>query len=163
METWASTCGTYTVVLEPRFGRDSAALAREHVPKEIGSALVGRYSPDGKSATVVGMAPVPADSKSYRYGFVRGTRGLREFFARMFAKTRGRRHYVGEWHSHPGGEAEPSPTDDENMGEIARDPDARCPECILVLVALNGDDVERGVFVYSKTRGRVKLVRRTTG
>jgi len=160
METWTSTCGTYAVVLESRFAKDSTALARDHAPKEIGSALVGRYAPDGKRATVVGMAPVPADSKSYRYEFVRGIRGLREFFASLFAKTNGRQHYVGEWHSHPGGEAEPSSTDDENMGGIARDPVARCPECILVLVAINGDAVERGVFVYSKARGRVKLVRR---
>ncbi len=159
METWTSTCGTYTVVLESRFVDQSIALARKHVPNEIGSALLGRYSADGSVATVMGMAPVPADSRSNRYGFIRGTRGLRDFFAAVFAKTRGRHHYVGEWHSHPGGEPSPSPTDTENMEGIARDASARCPECILVIVALDGERVERGVFVYSKARGRVTLGR----
>ncbi len=160
METWISTCRTYTVVLEARFISESVALARKHVPNEIGSALLGRYSADGTVATVIGMAPVPTDSKSFRYGFVRGTRGLRDFFAGVFAKTRGRQHYVGEWHSHPGGDPDPGATDDENMGGIARDASARCPECILVVVALEGECVERGVFVYSTTRARVALTPR---
>lgn len=161
METWTSQCGAYTVVLEDRFLREALELARKHVPKEIGSALVGRYSADGNAARVVGVAPVPPDSKSYRYKFVRGTVGLRAFFADVFSKSRGRQHYVGEWHSHPGGAPVPSPTDDKNQEDIVRDVTARCPECILVIVALGGARVERGVFVYSKTRGRVSLLRST--
>jgi proteasome lid subunit RPN8/RPN11 len=160
METWTSKCGTYTVVLEESFIYEAAELARKHAPREIGSALLGRYSADGKLARIVGTAPVPPDSKSYRYRFIRGTVGLREFFDAVFAKTFGQQHYVGEWHSHPGGAPTPSRTDNENQEDIARDAAARCPECILVLVALQGDRVARGVFVYSNTRGRVSLERR---
>jgi hypothetical protein len=46
------------------------------------------------------------------------------------------------------------------MFAIARDPKAKCPECVLLIVATTGNDAEIGAFVYSRTRGRVPLSRR---
>lgn len=159
MQTWRSSCGTYRVVLASQFLDESSCLAGEYYPNEVGTSLVGTYSDDGWDATVVEVAPLTPDSTGGSSWFMRGMRGLRSYFVGLFKKSGGLSHYVGEWHSHPDGTPIPSPTDDRNMMDIAADPEARCPECILVLVAFNAAGAETAVYVYSKARGRVALER----
>lgn len=135
-------------------------LAASHFPNEVGTSIVGSYSDDGNHAVLESLAPVTSDSRGARTSFYRGGSGLLEFFRSIFSSSRGRKHYVGEWHSHPGGQPWPSGTDDSNMLGIARDLTAKCPECILVIVAEHKEAAaEFGVFVYSRTRGRVILSR----
>lgn len=45
-----------------------------------------------------------------------------------------RRYYLGEWHFHPGGAAEPGPTDTEQMAKIMQSASYKCPEPVLLLV-----------------------------
>jgi hypothetical protein len=45
------------------------------------------------------------------------------------------------------------------MFAIARDPDSRCPEAVLVILAVDDERVETGVYVYSDARGRTTLRR----
>lgn len=147
----------YTVHLDVQFVQTAVDLACKHFPNEVGTALVGSYTDDGWQATVCDVAPITPDSKGGRSWFTRGLQGLRGFFAGIFTETKGRTHYVGEWHSHPGGDPVPSPTDDQNMMDIVKDPTARCSECILVIVGLGSDHVESAVYIYSAARGRVDL------
>jgi integrative and conjugative element protein (TIGR02256 family) len=157
MEIWRSACGRYTVRLANVFVDAATRTARYHYPSEVGAPLVGTYSDDGREAQVSEVGPLPRDSRASRFAFERGVHGLRDFFGRVFKRTRGLSHYVGEWHSHPEGAPVPSATDDAAMLAIARDPQARCPECVLVLVALRGTIANTGVYVYSRERGRVDL------
>ena len=154
---WRSSCGTYDVTVSTTCLQSMARLARSHLPREVGTALSGSYSDDGHMASVTGLAPVSPDSRGARFSFYRGARGLFEHFHSLFRSSRGRTHYVGEWHSHPGGAPYPSGTDDRNMFAIARDPHTLCPESILLIFAVAGHREELGVFVYSKGRGRVVL------
>src|SRR5258708_21715385 len=64
--------------------------------------------------------------------FYRGARGLFEFFRDLFRSSGGVVHYVGQWHSHPHAPPFPSPTHHSNAMAVARDPKARCPECVHV-------------------------------
>lgn len=155
--TWRSKNGEYNVSISRRVFGDMVRLARGHAPKEIGTALVGSYADNGHEALVTQLAPVTADSRSGRFTFHRGVAGLRRFLRHVFLASQGRTHYVGEWHSHVGGAPIPSLTDEENMMEIAGAPNARCPECILIILGLNGDAVDLGVYVFSRTRGRIAL------
>jgi integrative and conjugative element protein (TIGR02256 family) len=132
-------------------------LAATHHPNEVGTSLVGTYSDDGHRATVTALAPLTNDSRGARSTFYRGASGLGQFFRGLFTSSKGLAHYVGEWHSHPGGVPTPSGTDDANMFAIASAAEAKCPECILMIVATNGDRAELGVFVYSRTRGRIEM------
>lgn len=159
VETWRSGAGDYTVLLTDDFLEAAVTLARRTFPREVGTALVGSYSDDGTQATVTGVAPLSPDSKGSRFRFQRGVQGLRDFFSRLFRLSRGTVHYVGEWHSHPGGAPTPSRTDDNNMQEIADAPSALCPECILVILGLTTDESSTGVYVYSRTRRRLRLTR----
>jgi Prokaryotic homologs of the JAB domain len=156
LETWRSDSRLYTVVLEDEFLRESARLARAHVPNEVGTALYGRYGDDGRVAHVSGLGPLAPDSRGAQLSFIRGVRGLREFFSKLFRTTRGTVHYVGEWHSHPGGAPYPSGMDDQNMMAIANDVAAQCPEAVLVILGVS-DHISRSVYVYSRARGRVAL------
>ena len=156
-QSWRSTCGSYTVILETRFLEESSRLARQHYPREVGTSLVGSYRDDGWRAHVHHVAPLTPDSVGGTAWFRRGMRGLWSYFSRVFSETWGLSHYVGEWHSHPDGAAIPSRTDDRNMMAIARDSDARCSECLLVLLSVRTDLVEPAVFVYSRDRGRIDL------
>lgn len=133
-------------------------LAIEHAPNEVGTSLVGSYSDDGTRAVVRDLAPVSNDSRGSRFSFMRGVQGLAEFFASVFRRSNGLQHYVGEWHSHPGGNPVPSPIDDANQSAIARDIRTECPEAILVIIGGEADAFDDlGVFIYSRTSGRVEL------
>ncbi|WP_437594949.1 Mov34/MPN/PAD-1 family protein [Sorangium sp. So ce1000] len=157
--TWRSACGAYTVRIGLRCIRTIAKMARQHYPNEVGTSLVGTYSDDGSTATVNRIAPLARDSRGGRMNFVRGAAGLTEFFSRLFDKSRGRAHYVGDWHSHPNGAPIPSSTDWETTRAFACNPKALCPECLLVVVSVTPAVVELGVYVYSATQGRVILHR----
>lgn len=155
--TWRSPDGKYTVSISSEAFEDMVRLAREQAPVETGTALVGSYSDDGHQAVVTALAPMSADSRGERFRFHRGVAGLRRFLSRVFNSSGGRTHYVGEWHSHPGGAPVPSATDEENAMEIAVDPKAQCAECIFVILGLRGQTAELGIYVFSRTRGRVDL------
>jgi proteasome lid subunit RPN8/RPN11 len=155
---WQSTCGRYNVRITRRAFRSMLALAARHIPNEVGTPLVGSYSDDGHRAAVHAIAPLPDDSHGSPSSFIRGIRGLGAFFGRLVARFRGRRHYVGEWHSHPGGSSTASPTDDRNQAAIAADPKADCPESVLIIV---GGEVPTaptlGLYVYSRAMGKIVL------
>lgn len=155
---WISDDGRYSVKIRNVVLRRMRDLAVKHAPNEVGTALVGSYSDDGHSATVHDLAPLTTDSKGSRFSFVRGVHHLPAFFSAVYRKSKGRRHYVGEWHSHPNGSAASSQTDDHNQTAIANDHDTDCPEAILVI--LGGDNrsfPDIAAFVYSRTAGRVAL------
>lgn len=155
--SWSSPDGAYVVTIGNECFDAMVRLARKHVPVEIGTPLVGSYSDDGRQAHMSALAPVSADSHGARTTFHRGVAGLRRYFRELFKSSRGRSHYVGEWHSHPGGAPFPSPTDETNMLEIANDPKAECAECILLILGLDEAGTDLAVYVFSRARGRVDL------
>ncbi|HKH36596.1 MAG TPA: Mov34/MPN/PAD-1 family protein [Rubrobacter sp.] len=55
-------------------------------------------------------------------------------------RRRKRRYYLGEWHFHPGGAAEPSPTDTEQMAKIMHSASYKCPEPVPLLVGCPAGD-----------------------
>ncbi|MBL7076275.1 MAG: Mov34/MPN/PAD-1 family protein [Kiritimatiellae bacterium] len=133
-------------------------LSKQHLPRETGASVYGTYSRDGFHAAVLGNGPVASDSVCGRFSFLRGAKGATSCFSDIFKRSRGRQHYVGEWHSHPGGPTTPSTLDNRTLRAIAVDRATNCPECILLLI---GGDIANqprlGVYVYSRERGRVDL------
>jgi hypothetical protein len=99
---WRSEDGRYIVEISDVVIALMRELAVEHSPNEVGTSLVGSYSDDGHRATIDALAPLSSDSRGSRFSFVRGVQDLAAFFSTIFRKSQGHRHYVGEWHSHPG-------------------------------------------------------------
>lgn len=157
---WQSKCGRYSVSISAACMAKTLQTARAHYPHEVGTSLVGHYSKDGFDAYVMDTAPLTPDSRGSPRFFHRGIGGLRRFYVRLRRRHRGKRHYVGEWHSHPGKPPIPSAIDDQSQASISASTETNCPESILVIVggALL-EEPELGVYVYSRRRGRVDLAR----
>ena len=133
-------------------------MVRAHYPNEVGTSLVGCYSENGFEVSVLDLAPLSPDSKGSRTSFYRGVAGLGKFFIKLRQTFSGKRHYVGEWHSHPNAAPLPSQTDDLHQLAIAKDTNTGCPECILILIGHTLSNVnEIGVFAYSRKQGKVLL------
>jgi proteasome lid subunit RPN8/RPN11 len=156
--TWRSTCGQYTVRVTKRAYWSVVKLATQHSPNEVGTSLVGSYSDDGYRAIVHSIAPLSSDSQGSPTAFFRGVRGLREFFGTLVARFRGHRHYIGEWHSHPGGSPASSSTDDHNQAAIASDKATDCPESILLIIGGTfPTHPNLRLYIFSRTRGKLEL------
>ncbi len=105
--------------------------------KETGGILIGYYSADLNLATVLRATGAPNDSRSGSTWFTRGIAGLDEMLRRAW---RADQHYLGEWHYHPGGLPEASPSDRAQMHKIASDPKMQCATPVLLILGDLGDD-----------------------
>lgn len=131
--------GRFGVHLEPAalaLILDACASVGDH---ETGGILVGKYSPDLRTARITGASTAPADGKSGRTHFVRGVRGLQAWLAQLWARRSG--HYLGEWHFHPHADPTPSLRDVRQMEEIADSPHYHCRQPVILVVG--GDPLGR--------------------
>jgi proteasome lid subunit RPN8/RPN11 len=158
---WQSDCGRYTVHLDAPLLRKISKIAYEHLPNEVGSSLSGFYTEDGFDAFVVDTAPVPPDSSGDRTAFKRGVKGLKDFFSSLTGNRESQQqHYVGEWHSHPTGGAQPSSTDMKSGMDIAHDEDVPCKEVVsLILGNVGASTPDLSMTVYSASDGAITLSR----
>ena len=130
-----SADGRFGLVIGNRQLERLHALCAASHPLETGGVLTGYYNAGHDTAVVTRAAGPPPDSQRERTRFYRGTQGLNGMLGRLWQK---REYYLGEWHYHPGGAAQPSATDVKQMQEIARDTPSHCPEPILLLIGANG-------------------------
>ena len=154
---WISTCGRYTVFLSQDCFKKIISIGEKCLPNEIGSSLIGYYSLDGYEAFIKEISPIPSDSVSSRFSFLRGTKGLKKYYKEL-VKRNSNKIYLGEWHTHPFGPSSPSGLDDINQFAISNDKKTNCTESILLI--LGGDikyNPELGCMVYSKKRGKIIL------
>jgi Prokaryotic homologs of the JAB domain len=113
---------------------DQMAVIASDPESETGGILVGRYASAGRVACVELAAPPPGDSEAGLDWFKRGSEGLAELLVEQWNLPE-RRYYVGEWHFHPLGSAEPSRQDREQMREVATDKRYRCARPILIIAS----------------------------
>lgn len=115
-----------------------SALRRPAVKRrlrETGGILIGKYSPDLRTAFVTRVQGPPPDSRAGSTWFVRGVRGLQRVLSRYWARGE---YYLGEWHYHPGA-PNPSPEDLQQMMAIAGSVAYCCPEPLLCIVGSRGE------------------------
>lgn len=134
------------------------ADSKAHRPFETGGVLIGRYVAENETALVTSVV-TPPDSRRGRAWFERGTRDLGSSLRALWARPADRRdYYLGEWHSHPGGAALPSPTDLQQMQSIAQTESYQCPEPILLI--LGGDEGRwvAAAYVFPRNLPWVRLI-----
>lgn len=155
---WRSSDGLYTVVISRHALKRMSRLAKEHIPNEVGTSLVGSYSEDGYTAFVLDIAPLPSDSKASPVSFVRGVLGMKEFYKGLTKRFRKTRFYIGEWHSHPFAEPDSSSQDKSTHEEIARDKVTGCSEVVMIVLGGDFHKVRHlNVSVYSSRMGLIEL------
>lgn len=129
-----------------RFGLDVAekqvaemlGLCQRSSPRETGGILLGHYSEAHDCALVTSVTGAPADSRSGRTWFDRGVQGLQDKIDRLWRHRK--YYYLGEWHFHPFAAPRLSPTDLQQVQEIAESEQYHCPEPVLLII---GNDPPR--------------------
>ena len=101
---------------------------------ETGGVMVGYYSDELDQAIVTEVSKKPDDSKSSGFTFVRGAKGLLNFFKNIWPY---RRYYLGEWHFHPFAKPNPSGDDFEAIKEIKVNPNYDCKIPLLLILGGN--------------------------
>ncbi|WP_372367705.1 Mov34/MPN/PAD-1 family protein [Candidatus Uabimicrobium sp. HlEnr_7] len=129
---WRSHCGDYNVNITNECLSNIIGLACQFYPLETGTSLVGSYSKDGYTANILGITPLPTDSKHGKFAFNRGVFGLKKFYQELWSTKKW--FYLGEWHSHPEMQPIPSIQDDTTQFEITQDFETRCSESILLIL-----------------------------
>lgn len=150
---------SYFAVMPPvevRLSTDILAAVSDEAGRagrdETGGILIGYY--DGELTAVVDeVVPMPRDSTFGRSWFRRGQHGLDDLLRNRWRKGL---HYVGEWHSHPGGDPAPSGPDRAAMSRIVADPLYRCPAPILLIVGGRAPGFSISVNVFTRD-GTVRL------
>jgi integrative and conjugative element protein (TIGR02256 family) len=115
--------------------------------KETGGIVIGHYSEDRHTATVTRLTGPPRDSKQSRFSFFRGTRGLHPLLKRLW-RTSGE-FYLGEWHVHPNGPAQPSAADIAQMRSVARSSRFECPEPLLCILGGTPERFHMRAWVFA--------------
>ncbi len=125
---------------------------------ETGGVLVGKYTDALDCAVVTHASGAPTDSRRGRAWFRRGTRGLQRWLDRLWGRER--LYYLGEWHFHPGAEAEPSGTDRKQMQSIAESEQYLCPQPVLLIIGSHpAGHWEARAFVYQRGGSSEELLR----
>ncbi len=109
--------------------------SRRKAPAETGGILVGHLEANCVHvAMAVGPGPRALHAPTC---FVRDGTYAQVALDGIFARSRGRDDYIGEWHSHPA-PVGPSHRDRKSLAWIARHPAYDCPSPILLICQRRG-------------------------
>jgi proteasome lid subunit RPN8/RPN11 len=136
-----------TIHLTPEVRAVITAACKRSGVRETGGMLFGEHVSEDvfrvMEATVAGTGSMAS--------FVRGILDSLRQLDRFFHRTRRdyqRFNYLGEWHSHPSFELQPSTTDDRTMFDIVNDPGTGARFALSLIVKLIDEDLEARAFVY---------------
>lgn len=100
---------------------------------ETGGLLFGEINEFLKVVWVSEVSGPPPDSVASASEFVCGIQGTRELHDEKRERTRGAVRFIGMWHTHPGGIAEPSDTDLAAVEKLRAVPE-RAPRNFLMMI-----------------------------
>ena len=140
--------------------RDLAWMAGEAArmaPLETGGVLVGYGGPrDGYLVTAV-VGPGP-DAVHERHRFVPDAAFHTREVARLYRESGRTEVYLGDWHSHPDGEAYLSSTDRRTLRAVAQSEEARSPCPIMVVLGGRTGAVRAWHLTPHRARWRLRPV-----
>lgn len=131
---YADVEGRFQVLLEESALTRAQTLARASGRNETGGVLIGRYEDGGAVAVVDEVTGSPRGSIFSSVTFQRAAGNLRALLVRRWSS---KRHYLGEWHFHPGHAPDPSERDKSTMAKIAADKRYSCREPLLLIIGQN--------------------------
>ena len=125
---------TPTVWILPTALDDIVAEAIRMAPDETGGLLMGYGDAENGFVVTATVGPGP-DAVHAPYRFVPDHAYQEREVARHYRASGRTETYLGDWHSHPTAGAYLSPRDRKTLRSIARDPDARAPTPLMMVVA----------------------------
>lgn len=118
----------------------SLVRARE---REIGGVMMAEHT--GPNEFI--LRDMTIQRRGSCAAFVRRVAEARSGLCKFFEHTNGdytRQNYIGEWHSHPCFETEPSPRDHQSMREIIQDESVGVNFAVLMIVKLSATNTLLG-------------------
>jgi molybdopterin/thiamine biosynthesis adenylyltransferase len=111
---------------------------------ETGGMLLGAVDDAAGVVYVDRVTGPPPDSFLSATYFRHGQAGTREAAGARLESSRAMTGFVGYWHTHPGGRAAPSPTDEEGMASVVT-PDGRRQRALMIIMGGRGGRWDRWV------------------
>jgi integrative and conjugative element protein (TIGR02256 family) len=109
-------------------------------PLETGGVLLGYHEDSGRDVVALeALGPGP-DAEHRGRRFTPDPSWHSERIAQRYESSGRIITYLGDWHSHPTSMPVPSPLDLRTARRIARTPDARAPEPMMVIVGRSSPD-----------------------
>ena len=130
---------------------EMAVAAHEWAPLEAGGVLAGYWSTMYSEAVVTHVIDAGPGAEHRTHGMTPDAKYQESELDRIFAETSGDSRYLGDWHSHPGMGAVPSPTDRRTLRRIALHADALAPRPLMLI--LDDVDAEWGVMGWQARFG----------
>ena len=116
-----------------------AAEATRTAPLETGGVLLGYVAPISDELVVTHVLGPGPNAIHERQRFVPDHEYHARMVAQMYAKSSRRLAYLGDWHTHPGGEPLLSTTDRSTLKRIATSAAARCRRPVLLILSPGPD------------------------
>jgi integrative and conjugative element protein (TIGR02256 family) len=130
---------------------------RRTYPLETGGVLMGFVIANRAVVTsVVGPGPRAIHR---RRSFTPDAEWQQQQVAELYERANRRDTYLGDWHTHPGGSTRTSFTDWLAARTIARSRDARCPNPVMLVLALSAGSLSVGAYRWHRGKmGRIAWV-----
>lgn len=128
-------------------------------PREIGGQLFGQQlAPSDFRVVEIAIQRQPGSVVRFFVDLVQAGRDVLSFHDRTGHQYR-RFNYIGEWHSHPSFDVEPSGGDSATMTALTTDPEFPGTFAILMIARLDPGELCLGAWVYdlNGARGAVTL------
>ena len=119
---------------------------------ETGGILVGYFS-DDSSAIVTGASDAGPNAESSPTHFSRDVEHTQRWLEKQIRASKMRVEYIGEWHSHPSEDTNPSITDITSLAGIANAENYLCNKPVaLILGCVEGNVVRRSAYSIAPKR-----------
>lgn len=101
---------------------------------ETGGILVGYYSKNKTTCTIVELVQPSDDSVHKPFTFTSGVKGLKGLLKNFWLQ---KRYFVGDWHFHPKNSPKPSRQDLKQLKLISENPEFECAKPIMLIIGQN--------------------------
>ena len=130
----------------PKLESELIDKAKEMTPLETGGILIGYYDKECKYAIVTDIHHIPGNEER---SYIRDADIMMKILERVSKYSRGEEYYIGEWHTHPGDNPDPTDIDDKTMFDIS---ESDSPNPILVTIGGEFELESLRVNVYSNNK-----------
>lgn len=121
-------------------------------PNETGGFLVGNYSKDNSNA-IVSRIVQPVSISAGPVSYERNTNGMESVWDKLYEEGL---FYLGEWHSHPNGNALYSITDKNALTNIGECDQVKIANPIMLIIGLSKTKVKEIKAYYYKNKEIIK-------
>ena len=112
-------------------------ISKDYLPNETGGTLIGHYSNDNLVAFIDKVIGVRKGGKFTEKFFFRPSDFVDNQLAKIYKKSKGKKYYLGEWHTHPYSSTIPSALDIKTMKSISMSKKVATKNPLLII--LGGD------------------------